>query len=185
MLTVFTGPMYAGKSSALISRAMAHVIAGKFVLAFKPVNDDRFDKINIVSHSNYSFPAIPLEINSPSDIFLHISDYSSTGTNVDVVCIDEAQFFEGIYEVVRELVYYEKKIVIVSGLSQDYKGEPFGEMPELLAIADDIVHLKSVCNKSKQINTATRTFKKKHNGQQVEVGGKELYEARSFKHWLG
>jgi thymidine kinase len=185
MLTVFTGPMYAGKSSALISRAVAHAIAGQYVVAFKPDSDDRYDKINIVSHSNYSFPALPINKDFATLILRHVQEYEDTGNHVDVVCIDEAQFFDGVYEVVRELVYFKKKTVLVSGLAQDYKGDPFGDMPNILAIADDIVHLKSVCNKSNRVGVATRTFKKKHNGQQVEVGGKELYEARSFEHWLG
>jgi thymidine kinase len=105
---------------------------------------------------------------------------------VDVVVIDEAQFFSTeIIEVVEDLLYKRRKTIILSGLSQDSSGNPFGAMPHLLAIADDIIHLKAVCSKSKVIGAATRTFRKdESNTNQVAVGGSEMYEPRSFDEWL-
>jgi thymidine kinase len=188
MLTVITGPMYAGKTSALISHAMAHVIAGKFVIAFKPANDTRYDKIDIISHSGHKFPAIPIDSEKPGKSLSIMFDFESIDNHhVDVVCFDEAQFFNkrNFEQVIEQLLYVENKILIVAGLSQDFEGRPFGGMPHCLAISDDIIHLKAVCSKSKELFAATRTYKKNvGNGDQVEVGGTELYEARSFKHWI-
>jgi len=186
MLTVITGPMYSGKTSALISRAMAHVIAGKFVVAFKPANDIRYDKIDIISHSGHKFPAIPINPDIPQICLDMLDKYKADGKSVDVVCFDEAQFFnEDLFEIlIRYLVLESRKTVIIAGLSQDFKGEPFGAMPYCLATADDIVHLKAVCMKSKELFSATRTFKRGGKSSQVEVGGAELYEARSFKYWI-
>jgi thymidine kinase len=106
---------------------------------------------------------------------------------IDVVVIDEAQFFnsDNLISVVGDLLYHNGKTIILSGLSQDSSGKPFGAMPHLLAIADDIIHLKAVCAKSKKIGAATRTFRKDvSNTNQVAVGGSELYEPRSFDEWL-
>lgn len=180
MLTVITGPMYAGKTSALISKAIAHVIAGRLVIGFKPSNDERYDKENIVSHAGYKFPAIRLDIKNPTEAFKYLSKW-------DVFVFDEVQFFDayGFEQLITQFLYGEEKIIIVSGLSQDSDGKPFGAMPTLLYMADEIVHLKAVCSKCKKINLATRTYRKdKNNKKQVLVGGAELYEARCFSCWM-
>ena len=190
MLTVITGPMFSGKSSKLISMAMAHVIAGHHVVAYKPVKDLRYpdDETNISTHAGHLFPARPINSQLADEIPLYISNYQrKTETNIDVVIIDEAQFMDpdGLIQSVDWMLYEVGKTIIVSGLSQDSNGKPFGAMPHLLAIADDIIHLKSVCAKSKKIGAATRTYRKdKMNTNQVAVGGSELYEPRSFETWL-
>jgi thymidine kinase len=105
----------------------------------------------------------------------------------DVIAIDEAQFFDAsqLITTIETFLYVDGLTVIVSGLSQDSDGKPFGAMPHLLAIADDIIHLKSVCAKSKKIGAATRTYRKDQtNTNQVAVGGAEMYEPRSYEAWL-
>ncbi len=186
MLTVITGPMYSGKTSCLISKVTSYAVAGKFALCFKPSNDTRYDANNAVSHDGQKTVAIPIDRGSPIHCFKYIAEFENVGRTVDVVCFDEAQFFyKGRFEqIISQLLYVEHRTLIISGLSQDYDGKPFGAMPYCLAIADDIVHLKAVCNKSKEIGVATRTYKKSGNNNQVEVGGTELYEARSFRHWI-
>jgi len=190
MLTVITGPMFSGKSSKLISMAMAHVIAGHHVVAYKPVKDIRYpeDDKNISTHLGQMFPARSINSELADEIPLYISDYQrKTETNIDVVVIDEAQFLDGpgLIQSVEWILYERGKTIIISGLSQDSDGKPFGAMPHLLAIADDIIHLKSVCAKSKKIGAATRTYRKdKNNKNQVAVGGSEMYEPRSLEAWL-
>lgn len=188
MLTVITGPMFSGKTERLISLCTAHFFAGNKVMAFKPVNDNRYETEFIVSHSQQKWKCMPTHTCASSKIPTTVgADYYRTGVKTDVVAIDEAQFFskKSLIEAVEEMLYEDGLTVIVSGLSQDSEGKPFGAMPYLLAIADDIVHLKSVCAKTKKIGTATRTYRKdKSNKNQVAVGGAEMYEPRSFEAWL-
>ena len=187
MLTVITGPMFSGKSSKIISMGTAHCIAGHYVLAFKASNDNRYDETHITTHSFQKYPAVPVKPTEPLKIRDKVLEFeNATMEGVDVVIIDEAQFFsKEIINLIEDLLYNHRKTIIVSGLSQDSSGKPFGAMPHLLAIADDIIHLKAVCSKSKGIGTATRTFRKDvSNTNQVAVGGSEMYEPRSFNEWL-
>lgn len=188
MLTVITGPMFSGKTERLISLCTAHYFAGHNVTAFKPSNDNRYSQEFITSHANAQWLAIPTLPNL-SDTLPDAIDrkYRHHGIITDVVAIDEAQFFEstGLIESVEKILYERRLSVVVSGLSQDSDGKPFGAMPHLLAIADDIIHLKSVCAKTKKLGAATRTYRKdKNNKNQVAVGGAEMYEPRSFEQWL-
>lgn len=183
MLTVITGPMFSGKSSALISRCMANVIAGRYTIVFKPDNDTRYDKnlTKVTSHNMETFPAVAIDRGTPQacwDIIL-VSE-----SKPDVVAFDEAQFFarDDMLEVVDDLVK-DGYDVILAGLSQDFKGNPFGAMPELLASADEILSLRAVCSKCKGIGIATRTYRKSGDGEQVVVGGIDKYEARCYTCW--
>lgn len=186
MLTVITGCMFSGKSERLISLAMSYVIAGRNVVAFKPSNDTRYDAKSITTHYGLKFPSIVVPKDEPFEIFEELRKWQSgTNTIVDVVVIDEAQFFsEHLIGVVEGLLYKSAKTVILSGLAQDSEGRPFGAMPHLLAIADDIIHLKAVCASSKTIGGATRTYRKDDDSSQILVGGVDKYEPRSFKEWL-
>lgn len=189
MLTVITGPMFSGKTERLISLCTSHYFAGNKVLAFKPANDNRYSESFITSHNQIKWLASPVKPNEPqkiSELFL-AALFHEDEQKVDVVAIDEAQFFEpeGLIRTVENILYVYGFSVIVSGLSQDSDGKPFGAMPHLLAIADDIIHLKSVCAKTKKIGMATRTYRKdKNNKNQVAVGGAEMYEPRSFEAWV-
>ena len=181
MLTVITGPMFAGKTSALISMCMSHIIAGDGVVAFKPVKDNRYDDKFIVSHNLDKFSCIPIE--KPSDIY---KSFLRPDLKMDVIAIDEIQFLEPNTLMCLFDDIYERnfKRIICAGLAQDYKGEPFGAMPELLSMADEIVSLKAVCSKCKGIGLASRTFRKPtENTEQILVGGADKYEARCYKCW--
>lgn len=181
MLTVITGPMFSGKTSRLLSLSRANSIAEKQVAHFKTSNDKRYHgNEEIVTHDGKRVLANVLPIFTPEKCLAFLEF-------VDVFVFDEAQFFVGdkFISVVEDLLYKHGKQVIVAGLSQDSSGKPFGAMPYLLAIADDIIHLKAVCSKSKIIGSATRTYRKDvGNNEQVAVGGSEMYEPRSFKEWL-
>lgn len=183
MLTVITGPMFAGKTSALISMCMSHVIAGDSVVAYKPVQDNRYDDKFIVSHNLDKFSCITVE--KPSDIY---KTFSRSDLKIDVIAIDEVQFLEPntLMCLFDEIYQMDFKRVICAGLPQDYKGEPFGAMPELLSMADEIVSLKAVCSKCKGIGIASKTYRKSsENTAQILVGGTDKYEARCYKCWAG
>lgn len=136
-LEVICGPMFAGKSEEFIRRLRRADIANLKTLIFKPVLDTRADD-EITSHNGNRMKAIPLT--DPNEI-LNFPDLAT----YDVIAIDEAQFFSAdIVPVVRELVSMGKR-VIVAGLDLDYRSEPFGPMPQILALADSITKLQAIC----------------------------------------
>ena len=182
MLTVIHGPMFAGKSTRLVSLARANIIAGRDVVGFKPSNDNRHPGENISTHDEIQFPAFVINKNKPQECFDSIR---SAGHKVDVLIFDEAQFFtkEPMEALIKRAVCNWGYDVIVAGLSMDSEGRPFGAMPYLLAVADEIISLKAVCVKCKSINMATRTFRKDGTTEQVAVGGAEMYEPRCFTCW--
>jgi len=179
MLTVITGPMFAGKTSTLIAFIEAHRIADNHVLAFKPRRDDRYSDGHYVTHDGQKLPV--KSISKLDDVFIDVF-FNSPGT--DVVCFDEAQFFnpDELLNLVDILLQHEYS-VIVAGLSQDSFGKPFGAMPQLMATADRVIPLSAVCVKCKAIGAATRTYRKCDSKEQVVVGGADIYEPRCFGCW--
>lgn len=185
MLTVITGPMFSGKSSALISRGVSHVIAGDGVIAFKPVIDDRYDLDNIVTHRGNKFLAYTISTDNLWDEANEIfSKYPLGDLDVNVLLIDEAQFFKKSEILMAVNEWNEWAHIIIAGLAQDSYGKPFGAMPELLAFADNIVCLKAVCSKCKTVSAATRTYRKTKDKSQVVVGGIDSFEPRCFECWI-
>jgi thymidine kinase len=182
MLTVITGPMFAGKTSSLISRCTSHIIAGDKVIAFKPAKDNRYDEKYIVSHNLDKFNCVVIQ--KAGDMWEHLKDDKP---RYDIIAIDEVQFLDAnsIVDFVTIMQNTLVKRIIVAGLAQDARGHPFGAMPELLSMADEIVHLKAVCSSCKGIGAATRTYMKDKGriNEQVVVGGAEKYEARCFTCW--
>lgn len=174
--------MFAGKTSALISMCMSHIVAGDTVVAFKPVKDNRYDEKYIVSHNLDKFTCVPIK--KPFEIYKYLEQ-----NKIDAIAIDEVQFLDAnaimmLFDVL--FVMENLKRVICAGLAQDYKGLPFGAMPELLSMADEIVSLKAVCSKCKGIGLASRTYRKPTNDTaQVLVGGADKYEARCYRCWKG
>lgn len=135
---VICGSMFSGKTEELIRRLKRAKFAQQNVEIFKPALDTRYSDEDVVTHEGQSIHSTPVE-NSASILLL--------GSNSEVVGIDEAQFFdEGIVEVCNELA--SKGIrVIVAGLDMDFTGKPFGPMPNLLAIADEVVKVHAICVK--------------------------------------
>lgn len=192
MLEVITGCMYSGKSEEMIRRLLRCKIAGQKVLAFKPRVDDRYSLSKIASHptegASQTFSAVP--ISSAHDLKKNLDSFFPVEAQVHVLAIDEVQFFEdSIVQVLEEQVALGRR-VIVSGLSSDSEGKPFGPMPAILAKADSITHLTAICTRRKNGeicgNTATRTFRFSHanNGKTIQVGSKGIYEARCPACWL-
>lgn len=136
-LEVICGSMFSGKSEELIRRIKRATIAKQKTLVFKPSIDTRYHQEHIYSHDGNHIKAI--NISSSEEIFKYIDD------SIDVIGIDEVQFLQGdTVSVVLELVKNYKR-VICAGLDMDFRGEPFGCVPALLAVADEITKLKAVC----------------------------------------
>ncbi|HPI25279.1 MAG TPA: thymidine kinase [Candidatus Cloacimonadota bacterium] len=167
-IEVICGSMFSGKTEELIRRIRRAEYAKQKVLVFKPAIDDRYDANNIVSHSQMQAPSIP--INQASEIYSYLQD------DTQIVAIDEAQFFdESIVGICNDLADQGYR-VIVAGLDQDYKGEPFGSMPQLLAIAEYVTKNLAICMICG--NPANRTQRTVHKGEQILVGSTDAYEAR-------
>ena len=171
------GPMYSGKREELIRRLKRAKIAKQEVIVFKPCIDNRYSKEDVVSHSGISIRAIA--INHTEEIHKYITD------ETQVVGIDEVQFFdEGIVAVALELA--DKGIrVIAAGLDLDFKAEPFGPVPELLARAEFVDKLQAVCVKCGAPATRTQRLINKEPARYddpiILVGATESYEARCRK----
>ncbi len=136
-LEVITGPMFCGKTDELLRRLRRAIIAKQKIQVFKPGFDVRYSSEKVTSHAGNEYDAVPIE--SISEIPSLLDD------GVTVVAIDEAQFFdEEIIPVVQDLV--DRGIrVIIAGLDMDFRGVPFGSMPELLAQAEIVDKLHAIC----------------------------------------
>jgi len=166
-IEVICGSMFSGKTEELIRRLKRARIANLRVEIFKPVVDVRYDPVDIVSHDENVIRSTPID-NSQA-ILLMTED-------VDVVGIDEAQFFDdGIVQVCNQLA--SKGIrVIVAGLDMDFSGKPFGPIPQLLAIGDYITKLHAICVVCG--NIASYSYRKSPEESQVLLGEKNNYEPR-------
>ena len=166
-IEVICGSMFSGKTEELIRRLRRAKIANLKVEIFKPVIDVRYDPVDIVSHDENVIRSTPIE--SSQEILLLSQD-------VDVVGIDEAQFFdEGIVEVCNQLAFKGIR-VIVAGLDMDFSGKPFGQIPQLLAVADYITKLHAICVICG--NIASYSYRKSPEDTQVVLGEKNNYEPR-------
>jgi thymidine kinase len=175
---VITGSMFSGKTDELIRRLRRARIARQNVQVFKPIIDIRYTLEKVTSHAGSEFEATPVA--RASDVLPLVKSETT------VVAIDEAQFFEPeIAEVCRALAGRGLR-VIVAGLDQDFRGEPFGPMPELLSMAEHVDKLHAICAVCG--GEASRT-QRLINGQPAQyddpvvvVGASELYEARCREH---
>ena len=174
-IKIVCGPMFAGKTEELIRLVSRARIARKKVQAFKPLVDDRYCSSHIVSHSGVRIEAETL---GHSTELLNLLE---EGTRM--VAIDEIQFFDqDIVNVVESLVV-RKMEVICAGIDQNYRGEPFGPMPFLLASADEIKKIKAVCNVCGR--DASKSYRLGGDERDVLIGGREHYQARCRRHWRG
>lgn len=166
-IEVICGSMFSGKTEELIRRLKRAKIANLKVEIFKPAIDTRYDEIKIVSHDENAIQSTPID-NSQTLLLM--------AQDVDVIGIDEAQFFDDeIANVCDELALRGVR-VIVAGLDMDYTGKPFGQMPFLLAKADYITKLHAICVKCG--NIANYSYRIILNEEQVMLGAKNVYEPR-------
>jgi thymidine kinase len=169
-IEVICGSMFSGKTEELIRRLKRVKIANLKVEIFKPGIDIRYDGIKIVSHDTNAIQSTPID--NSQKILLMAND-------VDVIGIDEAQFFdEEIANVCDELAYRGIR-VIVAGLDMDFTGKPFGQMPFIMAKADYVTKLHAICMQCG--NIATYSYRKIPNEEQVMLGATDAYEPRCRK----
>jgi thymidine kinase len=165
--------MFGGKSEELMRRLRRAQIARQNVVVFKPSIDDRYDATDVVSHDGTRLSAVA--VGTPGEILRLVGD-------AEVVGIDEAQFFdEQIVDVVMQLAGMEKRIV-VAGLDNDFKNDPFGPMPRLLCIAEFVTKLQAICQVCGDPATRTQRLIEglpaNRNEPVVKVGAAEAYEPR-------
>lgn len=173
-IEVITGGMFAGKTEELIRRIRRLKYAKKTYLVFKPAIDNRYSEDDVVSHNGESVKSIVIE--DPEEIYRFIDQ------TVDAVAIDEVQFFPSIIVQVLDDLADRGIRVIAAGLDQDFRGEPFGCMPELLARAELITKLTAICTKCGAPATSTQRLVNQkpasYHDPVVLVGAKESYEPR-------
>lgn len=172
-IEVICGPMFSGKTEELIRRVKRVQIAKQRIQIFKPAIDIRYDKEGVVSHSSQTIKAEPVE--SAVEILIRLKD------STRVVAIDEVQFFdENIVTVVTKLAARGYR-VICAGLDLDYRARPFGPMPVLLALADDVFKIHAICTICGA--PATRSQRLSMNREQFLLGETDAYEARCRGHY--
>lgn len=165
-IEVIVGSMFSGKTEELIRRLKRARLARQRVEIFKPIIDTRYSKDNVVSHDSNSILSTP--VNTSGNILLLAS-------NVEVVGIDEAQFFDiGLVDVCNSLANHGVR-VIVAGLDMDYKGNPFGPIPQLLACAEHVSKLHAICVRCG--NLAHFTHRKTTDEKLILLGELDEYEA--------
>lgn len=167
-IEVICGGMFSGKTEELMRRSKRAHIANQKVIIVKPSIDNRYSNSAIVSHDQKSMQSVIAE--TADQIILLASD-------AQVVCIDEAQFFDNRLVEVANTLANDGKRVIISGLDMDFEGKPFEPIPQLLAIAEYITKLHAVCSKSGTM--ASYSQRLSPNKDRVLLGEKEAYEPRA------
>jgi thymidine kinase len=164
-IEVITGSMFSGKTEELIRRLRRAQFAGLKVEIFKPSLDNRYSETRVVSHDDKSIISTPVD--NASAILLLADD-------VNVIGIDEAQFFDSsIVEVCNTMA--DKGIrIVIAGLDMDFMGKPFGPIPALLAVAEYVTKVHAICMRCG--NLAQYSFRKSEDAQVVLLGEKDLYE---------
>jgi thymidine kinase len=178
VVEVIVGSMFSGKTDELIRRLRRATIAKQKVQVFKPAIDNRFSEAKVISHAGNDFDAHPI---SASAQILEQLDAETT-----VIAIDEAQFFDpDIIPIIQRLADSGLR-VIVAGLDTDFRGEPFGPIPTLMAQAERVDKLHAICMVcAEQASRTQRLLDGKpanYNDPVVVIGASELYEARCRKH---
>lgn len=173
-LEVISGCMFAGKTEELIRRIKVLQYAKKNIVVFKPRIDDRYSDVDVVSHAGTSVKSIAISVAA------EMMDYITPQT--EVVAVDEVQFFDEEMVAICNQLADEGKRVMVAGLDMDFRGVPFGIMPQLITHAEFVTKLTAVCMKCGAPATRTQRLV---NGQPasyhdpiVLVGASESYEAR-------
>lgn len=173
ILEVICGCMFSGKTEELITQIRRAEIARLRFQVFKPLIDTRYDNDAVASHDDSKSPAT--NVSKAYEILEHLDQ------NIEVVGIDEAQFFDDLIVEVAEKLANEGRRVIVAGLDTDWKGEAFGPMPRMIAKADIVRKQYAICMVCGA--PATRTQRMVSADEQFLLGSTDSYEARCRKHF--
>ena len=172
-IEVICGSMFSGKTEELIRRLNRAKIARQRVEIFKPALDVRYDEENVVSHNSATIKSTPVQ--AASQILL-------LATDVDVVGVDEAQFFDNELATVCNLLANDGIRVIVAGLDMDFQGKPFGPIPSLMATAEYVTKVHAICIRCGSL--AQFSFRKVKDDKLVMLGETEAYEPLCRKCYL-
>lgn len=166
-IEVICGSMFSGKTEELIRRLKRAKIANQRVEIFKPRLDTRYDDSRVVSHDANSILSTPID---------HSTKLLSLAEGFEVIGIDEAQFFDLELPTVCQELALRGTRIIVAGLDMDYRGKPFGPMPDLLAVAEYITKVHAICPHCG--NLATHSYRLSQDNSDVLLGEKDHYEPR-------
>lgn len=164
-IEVICGSMFSGKTEELIRRLKRAKIANLKVEIFKPAVDTRYNESSIVSHDTNAIISTPID-NSQKILLM--------AQGVDVVGVDEAQFFDDQLPMVCDRLAYQGIRVIVAGLDMDFTGKPFGQMPFMMAKADFVTKLHAICVNCGHL--ASFSYRKIPNEDRVMLGAQDAYE---------
>lgn len=164
-IEVICGSMFSGKTEELIRRIKRAQFANQKIRIFKPAVDVRYSDMDVVSHDLHSIPCSPIK---EAKAMLEIED------DVQVVGVDEAQFFDESLVKVAQTLADRGKRVIIAGLDTDYMGKPFGPIPGLMAVAEDVQKVHAICVKCGNLANHSHRLTKSH--KLVVLGEKDIYE---------
>ncbi|HHW15544.1 MAG TPA: thymidine kinase [Firmicutes bacterium] len=176
-IEIIVGSMFSGKSEELIRRLKRARIARQKIQVFKPTIDDRYSFADVVSHDGDKIEAV--SVKSAAEILPLVED------DTEVVAIDEVQFFDPEIVTVCQRLANQGRRVILAGLDQDFRGEPFGSVPILMALAEEVTKLRAICMRCG--GPASRTQRlvdgrpAYYEDPIILVGAQEHYEARCRK----
>ena len=172
-IEVICGSMFSGKTEELIRRIRRAEIAKMKTIIFKPKIDSRYSSNHIVSHNQSKLESV---------LAKNANEIIDRSVGMDVIGIDEAQFFnDTLINVCNELANNGHR-VIVAGLDMDYKGIPFGPIPHLMACAEEVTKVHAICVETGEL--ASYSYRKKPNNDLVMIGEKEEYEPLSRKEFV-
>lgn len=175
---VICGSMFCGKTDELIRRLRRATIAKQKVQVFKPQIDNRYSAEQVTSHAGSAFDALPIQ--KADQILVNLEK------DTTVVGIDEAQFFDDRIVDIVDILADQGIRVIVAGLDQNFKGEPFGCMPTLMARAEQVSKLQAICMVCGEAASRTQRLVNgkpaRYNDPVIIVGASEMYEARCRLH---
>jgi len=178
LIEVVCGSMFSGKTDELIRRLVRATIARQKVQVFKPAIDIRYAAEKVASHTGSTFDAIPVAM--AADIRAKLEE------DTTVVGIDEAQFFDPEVVTVAQELAARNVRVIIAGLDMDFRGEPFGSMPALMAAAEEVMKLHAICmvcgDNASRTQRLVNGKPARYDEPIVIVGASELYEARCRQH---
>ena len=165
-IEVVCGSMFSGKTEELIRRLRRAQFARQEIAIFKPVIDKRYSDVEVVSHDAHKLTSTPVA--SPAELLERV------GPEIQVVGVDEAQFFDETLVDVCQTLANRGVRVIVAGLDTDYLGQPFGPMPRLMAVAEDVQKVHAICVRCGALANHSHRLSKSQD--LVLLGEKDIYE---------
>ncbi len=176
-LDLVLGPMWAGKSSYILGKIRRYRAIGWNVLVVANPLDDRYGNQVVSTHDKEQVSALAIT-DLPS--LYTLPEY----VEANLLVVEEAQFYKGLYEFVQTAVERDGKHVVCVGLDGDANRKPFGELLQLIPLCDNVEKIKSLCSECKDGTPAIFTHRLKHSEEQIQVGAEDTYAPLCRKHFL-